>query len=53
MELKSLQKIVASRISDYAIIHKYIRPEQFGFRSKGECISLYIPIKKSKRMGQK
>lgn len=43
--IKILSKIVASRISDYAIKHKFIRPEQFGFRSKEECISLFISIR--------
>jgi len=25
--------------------HKFVRPEQFGFRNKKECISLYISIR--------
>ena len=43
--LKILSKIVTNRISDYALSHGYIRPEQFGFRNKEECISLYISIR--------
>jgi len=43
--LKILSKIVIKRISDYALSHGFIRPEQFGFRNKEECISLYISIR--------
>ena len=43
--LKILSKIVTKRISDYALSHGFIRPEQFGFRNKEECISLYISIR--------
>ena len=37
--LKILSKIVTNRVSDYALSHEYIRPEQFGFRNKEECIN--------------
>ena len=43
--LKILSKIVTNRISEYALSHGFIRPEQFGFRNKEECISLYISIR--------
>ena len=43
--LKILSKIVTKRISDYALSHGFISPEQFGFRNKEECISLYISIR--------
>ena len=43
--LKILSKIVTKRISDYAFSHGIIRPEQFGFRNKEECISLYISVR--------
>eukprot|EP00833_Pecoramyces_ruminatium_P003122 jgi/Orpsp1_1/1177154/evm.model.c7180000060391.1 len=43
--IKIISKIAASRISDYAIKHNFIRPEQFGFRTKEECISLFISIR--------
>ena len=43
--LKILSKIVTKRISDYALSHGFIRPEQFGFRNKEECISLFISIR--------
>jgi len=43
--LKILSKIVTYRISNYALSHGFIRPEQFGFRNKEECISLYISIR--------
>jgi len=43
--IKIISMIVASRISNYAIKHNIIRPEQFGFRSKEECVSLYISIR--------
>eukprot|EP00833_Pecoramyces_ruminatium_P010362 jgi/Orpsp1_1/1184394/evm.model.c7180000089342.1 len=43
--LKILSKIVTNRISKYAFKHNFIRPEQFGFRNKEECISLYISIR--------
>ena len=40
--LKIISKIVTNRIAKYALDHKFVRPEQFGFRNKEECISLYI-----------
>jgi len=43
--IKIISKIVASRISSYGINNNFIRPEQFGFRNKEECISLYISIR--------
>ena len=43
--IKIISKIVATRISNYGIRHNFIRPEQFGFRNKEECISLYISIR--------
>ena len=43
--IKIISKIVASRISEYGIQNNFIRPEQFGFRNKEECISLYISIR--------
>jgi len=43
--IKIVSKIAASRISNYAIKHNFIRPEQFGFRSKEECISLFVSIR--------
>ena len=42
--IKILSKIIAARISEYGIKNNYIRPEQFGFRNKEECISLFISI---------
>jgi len=52
---KLFQKIVTNRISRYALDHKFIRQEQFGFwkkkkkkkkKKRKECISLYISIRK-------
>ena len=43
--IKIISKIAATRISDYAIDKGFIRPEQFGFRNKEECISLFISIR--------
>ena len=43
--IKIISKIVATRISKYGIGNKFIRPAQFGFRNKEECISLYISIR--------
>ena len=43
--LKILSKIVTKRISDYAFSNGIIRPEQFGFRNKEECISLFVSIR--------
>ena len=40
--LKIISKIVTNRIAKNALEHKFLRPEQFGFRNKEECISLYI-----------
>ena len=44
--LKVLSKIVTTRISKYALSHGVIRPKQFEFRNKEECISVYISIRK-------
>ena len=43
--LKILSKIVTKRISDYAFSNGIIRPEQYGFRNKEECISLFVSIR--------
>ena len=43
--LKIISKIVTNRIAKYTLEHKFVRPEQFGFRNKEECISLYISIR--------
>jgi hypothetical protein len=46
--LKIISKIISNRIAKYAPEHKFVRPEQFeqfGFRNKEECISLYISIR--------
>jgi len=32
------------RISEYGLKNSFIRPEQFGFRTKEECVSLFISI---------
>jgi predicted restriction endonuclease len=43
---KLFQKIVTNRISRYALDHKFIRQEQFGFwkkkKKKGKNVSVYI-----------
>ena len=43
--LKIISKIVTDRISSYALSHNFIRPEQFGFRNREECISLFISVR--------
>ena len=43
--LKIILEIVTNRIAKYAFEYKFVRPEQFGFRNKEECISLYISIR--------
>ena len=43
--LKIITKIITNRISKYAFSHNFIRPEQFGFRNREECISLFISIR--------
>ena len=43
--IKILSKIITNRISKYAFDNKFVRPEQFGFRNKEECISLFISIR--------
>ena len=43
--IKIISKIIATRISEYGIRNNFIRPEQFGFRNKEECISLFISIR--------
>ena len=45
IEIKILSKIVTNRISYFALKNNFIRPEQFGFRSKEECISFYISVR--------
>ena len=42
--IKIISKIAATRISDYAINKGFIRPEQFDFRNKEKCISLFVSI---------
>jgi len=37
--------LIPIEFAKYALEHKFIRPEQFGFRNKEECISLYISIR--------
>jgi len=36
VDLKIISKIVTNRIAKYAFEHKFVRPEQFGFRNKEE-----------------
>ena len=43
--LKIISKIITDRISTYALSHNFIRPEQFGFRNREECISLFISVR--------
>jgi len=43
--IKILSKIVATRILTYCNDNNIIRPEQYGFRRKEECISLFISIR--------
>jgi len=43
--LKIISKIVTDRISNYALSHNFIRPEQFGFRNHEEYINLFITIR--------
>jgi len=43
--LKNISKIVTNRIANYALEHKFVRPEQFGFRNKEEYTSLYISFR--------
>jgi len=43
--IKIISKIVTTRISTYAYKNNFIRPEQFGFRNKEECISLFVSIR--------
>jgi len=43
--LKIIAKIIANRISKYGIDEGFIRPEQYGFRNREECISLYTTLK--------
>jgi len=39
VDLKIISKIVTNRIDKYALDHKFVKPEQFGFRNKEECMS--------------
>ena len=43
--IKFIAKIITTRITDYGLKNKFIRPEQFGFRNKEESISLFISIR--------
>ena len=43
--IKLISKIVSKRISEYGLKNNFIRPEQFGFRNKEECVSLFISIR--------
>jgi len=43
--IKLLTKVITNRISEYGLKHGFIRPEQFGFRYKEECVSLYISLR--------
>ena len=43
--LKIISKIITDRISTYALSHNFITPEQFGFRNREECISLFISVR--------
>jgi len=43
--IKILSKLVATRILRYFNDNNIIRPEQYGFRSRKECISLFISIR--------
>ena len=45
--LEFISEIVTllNRIAKYALEHKFVRPEQFGFRNREEWISLYISIR--------
>ena len=43
--IKLISKIVSERISEYGLKNNFIRPEQFGFCTKEECVSLFISIR--------
>jgi len=43
--LKIRAKIIANRISKYGIDEGFKRPEQYGFRNREECISLYTTLR--------
>jgi hypothetical protein len=43
--LKILAKIISNRISKYGIDKGFIRSEQYGFRNRKECISLYTLLR--------
>jgi len=43
--IKLITKVITNRISEYELKYGFIRPEQFGFRSKEECLSLYISLR--------
>jgi len=45
VSIKIITKIITNRITKYALQNNFIRPEQFGFRYKEECISLFISIR--------
>ena len=42
--LKIIAKIIANRISKYGIDKRLIRPEQFAFRNREECIIILYTI---------
>jgi len=43
--IKLITKILTKRISEYGLSNNFIRPEQFSFRTKEECISLFISMR--------
>ena len=43
--LKIITKIISNRISKYGIDEGFIRPEQYRFRNREECISLYTTLR--------
>jgi len=45
VRLKIIPKIITDRISSYALTHNFIKPEQFGFRNREECIRLFTSVK--------
>jgi len=43
--IKLITKVITNRISEYWLKHSFIRPEQFGFCNKEECVNLYISLR--------
>jgi len=43
--LKIISKNITDRISSFALTYNFIRPEQFGFRDREECINLFISVR--------